>query len=210
MISRAAMNNLITILQPSTRSAKAFTYSADCWESADIDLKGTVGGEDRPALAWEWDNLEELTLKFPEPRWPTAGSMALIGAANPSWAKNLSFQRDLGNVKRLALRARADDLLGAGSEAFFIGGLAVMPDLEYIRITHSGRAIDWVPKSSPNHPFYRLTETIPKLKYIEQTDSYFLTRCIQCLGVTKAEDDSITFKHVVPEETWIGYFEWDQ
>ncbi|KAK6501393.1 hypothetical protein TWF481_009233 [Arthrobotrys musiformis] len=209
LISRAAMNNLITILTPATRSAKAFTYSSDCWESADIDLKGTVGGDDRGALAWEWDNLEELTLKFPEPRWFTAGSTTLVGDANPSLAKNLSFQRDLGTVKRLALRTR-DDLL-SDSEAFFIGGISVMPNLEYIRMTQSRRGTDWNPKpSSGIHPFHRLAEEIPNLKYIEQTDPYYLTRRIQCLEVIRNEDGTIKFQYIEPEEPWIGYYEWDQ
>ncbi|KAK6348053.1 hypothetical protein TWF718_005872 [Orbilia javanica] len=207
LISRAAINDLITVLLPATRSAKAFTYSADCWESPDIDLKGTVG-EDVAALSWEWDNLEELTLKLPEPQLSMVGTP--IGPANPSWAKNLSVQKDLGNLKRLALRVYANDLLSDRAEAFFIGGLSVIPNIEHLRITHSGRAVDWIPKSTPNHPFYGLAEAMPNLKYIEQTDSYYLTRRIQCLGVFRSEEGDVKFDHVNPEETWLGYYKWDQ
>ncbi|KAK6518182.1 hypothetical protein TWF506_005341 [Arthrobotrys conoides] len=210
LISRVAMNNLIEILLPATRSAKAFTYSADCWESADIDLKGPVGGEDRPASAWEWDNLEELTLKFPEPHWPAAESATLVEPANPYLARNLSFQQDLRNITKLALRTGAEDLASGGLRAYFIRGFEALPDLQHLRITHSGSAIDLDTNSTPNHPFYRLAEVIHKLKYIEQVDSYYVTRRIQCLEVLRGEHGTIRFKIVNPNETWIGHYEWDQ
>ncbi|KAK6532526.1 hypothetical protein TWF281_006714 [Arthrobotrys megalospora] len=209
LISRSALNNLITILLPATRSAKAFTYSSDSYESADIDLKNPETGKDHEPLSWEWDNLEELTLKLPVRLVPMGGTeLNLVGHQNPSWSHNMSYQRDLHNVKRLAMKIRTHDLLSSGPGAF-IGGLAAMPDLESLRISHTGSYLDWDPKSTPNHPFISLSEIVPKLKYIEQTDPYYLTRTLQCQGIIRDQDGTIKFKQTTPKEPWIGYYEWD-
>ncbi|KAK6358127.1 hypothetical protein TWF730_007482 [Orbilia blumenaviensis] len=206
LISRAALNNLISILLPSTRSARAFTYSSDSHESSDIDLKDPVTKRDYEAAAWEWDNLEELTLKLVPRLLPTGGA-DVIGTPNPNWSYYLSIQRDLRNVKRLAIKTGIDELLAQGS-GIFIGGLDVMPQLTSLRISNTGRYLDWDTKHNPKHPFFTLAQRLPNLKYIEQTDSYYLTRAIQSLKVFRGEGHSVDFGYVVSDRPWISY-DWE-
>ncbi|KAF3908958.1 hypothetical protein ABW20_dc0101396 [Dactylellina cionopaga] len=208
LISRTALNNLITLLLPATRSAKAFTYATEANESADIDLKDSTTGEDAEPLSWEWDNLESLTLKLPvRPFTPDHNQQQQVlngRLVNPG--TNMSFQKDLHNVKKLSLRVRAESL-GSLGHLTFVDGLQSMPNLERIRLSHTGGYLDWDPRSRKDHPFVKLAEAVPKLEVIEQTDPYYMTRVIQAWRAIR-EDGEITFKPVDRElEAWDSYWE---
>ncbi|KAF3929989.1 hypothetical protein AA313_de0208712 [Arthrobotrys entomopaga] len=191
-LARTVLNNLIAILTHATKSARSFTYTSDSNEAEGL-VKDAEGNEVE-ALQWSWDTLEELTLKLPT-RWMGyhPGS-SRITATNGAAA---SFQRDLHNLKKLVVKARIDDLV-ASCNIGFDAGLASMPKLQVIRISHAGGLFDWDPRGKATHPFRQFAEHVPTLEMIEQTDSYYLTHVIQSWGIVRTDDGDIMFKAVEP------------
>ncbi|KAK6543616.1 hypothetical protein TWF694_000358 [Orbilia ellipsospora] len=189
LLPRTVLNNLIAILTHGTKSARSFTYTSDSSESPEAVMRDAEGMEIE-VLQWNWDNLEELTLKLPA-KWigPHPGGFKPVVT---NW-KGYTFQKDLQNLKKLVVKARIEDLVASCSSRLK-GDLGSMPKLQVLRISHAGGILDWDPRGKPSHPFLELAERIPTLEKIEQTDSYYLTHVIQSWDVVRTEDGEIKFK----------------
>ncbi|KAF3937715.1 hypothetical protein ABW19_dt0202554 [Dactylella cylindrospora] len=208
LISRTAVNHLIEILGRSTRSATSFTYAAEFQESPDIDEK--VNGKDPEALSWEWDNLEELSLKLQSYR----SYDPYLAHIQQKW----SVSKDLHNIKRLTFRCRTNDFISHGSQTVyapqvktsitlqsicfniksfeqFVGGLQALPKLERVRISHGGGFLSWDPSTAKSdHPFIELANTVPSLKIIELTDPYYMTTILQAYQIVRTDIGEIKLK----------------
>ncbi|KAK6341462.1 hypothetical protein TWF696_008535 [Orbilia brochopaga] len=199
-INRTAIDHLIEILQPATRSAKSFQYSCDCFDSPPRPSPATTASK-RAVTAtthrsWEWDTLETLSLKLPT-SWNRIRSEAAVQPHTQT-----ALTRDLHNVTTLAIKLGTADLLTQLNNSFEYG-LASLPALQHLRISQSGGyRLDWDPdvsttsNSQPDHPFYAIARTLPSLLTIDQTDPYYMTRIIQSWRIIRSPEDpdAISFK----------------
>ncbi|KAJ6263066.1 hypothetical protein Dda_1625 [Drechslerella dactyloides] len=192
-IDRSAIDDLIEILLPASRSAKTFSYSCDFRESppdATPNRSRSTIGSNTGRRSWEWDNLEELSLKLPT-SW-TRSSPAY--GIHPN--SQTTLRQDLHNVTKLSIKTGTDDLFDEINNAFEFG-LASLPALRHIRISQASTyRLDWDPRGKPNHTFWKFARTLPHLAFLEQTDPYYMARTIQTWSIDRNKDDvdNITFR----------------